>query len=209
MEYGEWFENSSTGRYAAACELDFFQRQTAETPFQTALQTSLPQWLLSGQALCNGRDLFADAAALPFPACSMGMLLLPHTLEETGAYRETLKEAYRVLQDEGLMVLTGFNPHSVWRILYRAEGKSLPGQSGHITFHELKSAVSEAGFDLAATEWLACWPAVENGRPTTGWPAVAMIYGITAVKQRAGVHPLQEELPAAVQGLGGLALGGI
>lgn len=209
MECEKWFEQSKTGRYAAACELDFFRRQTAGKHFQAALQTNLPQWRLAEQAVCNGLDFLMNTDAIPFPDNCINLLILPHTLENGRPEHATLNEAYRVLDDEGLLILTGFNPHSIWWLLYRTEGRALPGQARHLPFHETKAALTETGFSLTETEWLACWPPTENGRHTAGWPAVALIYGLTASKHRAGIRPLQAGLPDTVGGMGDFAFGGI
>jgi SAM-dependent methyltransferase len=57
-------------------------------------------------------DLFADAAFLPFPEKSLSTVLLPHVLEGHELPHQVLREAHRVLQSDGHLVLTGFNPYS-------------------------------------------------------------------------------------------------
>ena len=58
--------------------------------------------------------LITDAAALPFPAASLDLVVLPHTLELSADPHQVLREVERVLVPEGRVVLSGFNPASLW-----------------------------------------------------------------------------------------------
>ena len=51
-----------------------------------------------------------DSVALPFPAASLDLVLMPHTLEHSPDPHQTLREVERVLVPEGRVVITGFNP---------------------------------------------------------------------------------------------------
>src|SRR5690606_11224800 len=52
--------------------------------------------------------------ALPFDTQSLDLLVLPHTLECSSDPHQVLREAERVLIPEGRLVITGFNPWSLW-----------------------------------------------------------------------------------------------
>lgn len=67
----------------------------------------------TGISASPGSDLFADAAFLPFPEKSLTTVLLPHVLEQHSLPHQVLREAHRVLQPEGHLVLSGFNPYSL------------------------------------------------------------------------------------------------
>lgn len=186
------FECSTVGLRAAACEQDFFRRAAADLPFQTALQLGRPQWdLTHGAAVRAGRDCIMAADALPFAADSMDLLLLPHGLE-TPCRAGVLHEAYRVLAAEGRLVLSGFNPHSVWRLLYRAERKPFPDGGNGIPIGRLKTLWQDAGFEAERTEWLVCWPPADETADAAkhGWSAAALVYAVVLAKREAGVHPL-------------------
>ncbi|UOP00102.1 class I SAM-dependent methyltransferase [Kingella potus] len=182
------------------CEQDFFRRTAAAAYFQTALQLGMPQWNPThGAAVRAGRDCIMAADALPFAANSMDLLLLPHGLE-TPCREGVLREAYRVLAAEGRLVLSGFNPHSVWRLLYRSERKSFPNQENCIAIGRLKTLWQDAGFEAVQTEWLVCWPlAAQPDTPQkNGWPAAALVYAAVLMKRQAGVHPLGGFVPAVL-----------
>ena len=141
MDGNVWFERGRVGLFAAACEREFFRDALRDVYFQTALQLGLPQWdLTEGAAVRAGRDCMMAAEALPFAAESMDLLLLPHALDDGEPCRSVADEAYRVLAAEGRLVLSGFNPHSVWRLLYRIERKPFPCESGGLPFGRLKEA---------------------------------------------------------------------
>lgn len=59
-------------------------------------------------------DLATDFAALPFSENSLDLLVLPHSLELSPDPHATLREAQRVLVPEGKLVVSGFNPLSLW-----------------------------------------------------------------------------------------------
>lgn len=71
---------------------------------------TMPQWhpdTPGGVAVC-------DADELPFPADSMDLVILPHTADFSIDPHQVLRESARVLRGEGCIVLTGFNPFSLW-----------------------------------------------------------------------------------------------
>ncbi|GAA6139626.1 methyltransferase domain-containing protein [Arenicella sp. 4NH20-0111] len=58
-------------------------------------------------------NLAADPAFLPFVPSSFSTVLLPHVLEAHSLPHQVLREVHRVLQAEGYVVITGFNPSSL------------------------------------------------------------------------------------------------
>lgn len=69
-----------------------------------------PRWnsvIPDGVAVC-------DADELPFPGDSMDLVILHHTADFSRHPHQALREASRVLRGEGMMVLIGFNPFSLW-----------------------------------------------------------------------------------------------
>lgn len=52
--------------------------------------------------------------SLPFADGSLDLIVAPHALERDADPRQTLREIERVLRPEGRLVLTGFNPVSLW-----------------------------------------------------------------------------------------------
>ena len=88
-----------------------------------ALQIGLPQFHL----LANNRmplrqiagesgavDVVCDLKELPFPANSIDLIVMPHVLEFHEDPHQILREAERILIPDGQLVITGFNPLSLW-----------------------------------------------------------------------------------------------
>jgi len=88
-------------RLPLASGTDFAQR-VLTTP---NWQSSIPD----GVAVC-------DADELPFPGDSMDLVILHHTADFSPHPHQALREASRVLRGEGMMVLIGFNPFSLWGV---------------------------------------------------------------------------------------------
>ncbi|MDB5868500.1 MAG: Methyltransferase type 11, partial [Polaromonas sp.] len=65
--------------------------------------------------------LVADSAALPFPENSLDLVVLPHTLELGIDPHSALREVARVLVPEGRVVISGFNPASLWGLRQRRD----------------------------------------------------------------------------------------
>ena len=57
-----------------------------------------------------------DLHELPILTGSIDLVVLPHTLEFIDHPRHLLAEACRVIKPEGLIVISGFNPYSMWGI---------------------------------------------------------------------------------------------
>ena len=64
----------------------------------------------------NHADLMASNEALPFEEASVDLLIAPHILEQMAEPYELLKEIRRVLIPEGRLIISGFNPMSLWGI---------------------------------------------------------------------------------------------
>jgi len=64
----------------------------------------------------NHADLMASNEALPFEEASVDLLIAPHILEQMAEPYELLKEIRRVLMPEGRLIISGFNPMSLWGI---------------------------------------------------------------------------------------------
>jgi len=64
----------------------------------------------------NHADLMASNEALPFEEASVDLIIAPHILEQMAEPYELLKEIHRVLMSEGRLIISGFNPMSLWGI---------------------------------------------------------------------------------------------
>lgn len=155
-------------------------------------------------------SVLADFEALPFPANSIDLVVLPHTLELAADPHQTLREVERVLVSEGRVVVLGFNPASLWGVGKHAgelaerlgAGRTvLPMPTELIGPRRLRDWLRLLGFEvehghfgcyrppfaspslLARSAWLE----------TTGarwWPVFGGVYLMVAVKRVRGMRLL-------------------
>lgn len=71
-------------------------------------------------------DVDADVLNLPIASDVMKLVILPHTLDFCHQPHQALREADRVLTDDGQIVLVGFNPFSLFGV-----GHATLGWRGH------------------------------------------------------------------------------
>lgn len=171
------------------------------------------RWRLA-QTAEPGADLLADFEALPFPARSLDLVVMPHTLELSRDPHQTLREAERVLVGEGRIVILGFNPASLWG-LQRIACNGLPTRPW-IARHRLRDWLRLLGFEieqeihglhrplLLSQRWLDRLAWMDRIGPR-GWPgavvitvAVKRVYGMRRLEARRQARRLRLKLPVAV-----------
>jgi len=159
--------------------------------------------------------LITDAAALPFPAASLDLVVLPHTLELSADPHQVLREVERVLVPEGRVVISGFNPASLWG-LRQGRGRLgarlglsgadatplyLPEAGDFIGPWRLRDWLSLLGFEVESDRYGCYRPAVKTEKwlqrtawmDTAGprwWPIFGAVYFVVAVKRVRGVRLL-------------------
>ncbi len=113
----------------------------------------------------NHGDLYGVADALPFAAESLDVIVLPHVLEFTTDPHQVLREVERTLIPEGHVIITCFNPWSLWT-LWRWVGwrRRNPPWSGH--FHssaKVQDWLGLLGFDTLMVRSFVYYPPVQHG----------------------------------------------
>jgi len=128
-----WFEGS-LGQAVIAAEHRLVSQRLASCRLRTVLQIGafnggqrVPlfgdarQWLFDAGAA--GADVTGDCAAMPFASDSLDAVILAHQLEFHPLPHDVLREAWRVLDGEGWLVLIAFNPTSLWGVKRLAAGR--------------------------------------------------------------------------------------
>jgi SAM-dependent methyltransferase len=158
-------------------------------------------------------DLVTHAAALPFAASSIDLMVLPHTLEFSADARTVLREVERVLVPQGRVVITGLNPASLWGLRQQrlglgrfdrawVEGDRFLPQAGdlvspwrlrdwlHLLGLEVESQTTGCYRPAARTDqWLQRFAWLDCVGPRC-WPALGAVYFMVAVKRVRGMHLL-------------------
>ena len=147
-----------------------------------------------------------EFSALPFPANSLDLVVLPHALELSPDPHATLREFERVLVPEGRAIITGLNPLSLWGLrqrrvrIYRRLGwaQSFLPQDELIGYLRLRDWVRLLGFEVEIGRfgWLERidWMDRAGAR---WWPIFGAAYFLVAVKRVRGVTLLSPTWKAA------------
>ncbi len=224
MGLQDWFQ-TPPGRYLLAWEQAQFDSTVADIFGYHALQLGLPEldalranrmphrWLATATATATVTAtttasatrpaLMADFAALPFPANSLDLVLLPHALEFNVDPHTALREVERVLVPEGRVVISGFNPASLWGLrqrrahLYRRFGAGqlfLPEAGDSIGYWRMRDWLRLLGFEVEVGRFGCYRPAVSSEKwlqrfewmdraGDRWWPILGAVYFLVAVKR--------------------------
>lgn len=169
-------------------------------PVDSALPTLAPHAALA---------LHCEFDALPFPNQSIDLVVLPHALELARDAHDTLREVERVLVPEGRVVITGFNPTSLWGLRQSAGrmrrhmglggGLYLPQAGDFIGYWRVRDWLRLLGFEVEVgrfgcwrppfrtQRWLERAPWIE-GAGERWWPVLGAVYFLVAVKRVRGMR---------------------
>lgn len=152
-----WLD-SAQGRYVLDWEQARFDAAVADVFGFNALQIGLPQFdflrsnriaLRQTAGPCAGVDVVCDHTALPFAAQSLDLVLLPHVLEFSEDPHQILREIERVLIPEGQVIITGFNPLSLWGVKrYLKRHGDFPWNGSYLAAARLKDWLKLLGFEV-------------------------------------------------------------
>ncbi|HEX4986074.1 MAG TPA: methyltransferase domain-containing protein [Burkholderiales bacterium] len=214
----EWFSTTLGARQLEA-ELDYFDRELADVFGFNAMQIGLPEhpYLRSNRIAFRcvvGTEgavgLRSDACALPLQAASIDLMALPHTLEFSSNPHQVLREVSRVLVPEGHVVLSGFNPWSLWgvRRLLAREPRTFPWCGQFISLPRIKDWMALLGFELAGGRMGSYAPPLSSEKwshrcrfmESAGdrwWPFAGGVYYLHGVKRVAGMRLITPRWKAA------------
>jgi SAM-dependent methyltransferase len=235
----DWFQTPA-GRYlldwertrvdASVVDIFGFHALQLGVPELDGLQANrMPHQWLATEELYALQDrpvgkaaVLCDFSALPFPANSLDLVLLPHTLEFSADPHATLREVERVLVPEGRVVICGLNPTSLWGLaqrrghLYRRMGFGrlfLPDAGEFIGYWRLRDWLRLLGFEVEVGEFGCYRPGVTSERwlqrfewmdraGARWWPILGAAYFLVAVKRVRGVRllgPAWKTAPASAR----------
>ena len=205
----EWF-STPRGEYVLAWERAQFDSAVEDVFGFNAVQIGLPTLdflresripLKLSVGLEAGCSLRSEPVRLPLASQSVDVLVPPHVLEFSGQAHAILREAERVLMPEGSIVISGFNPMSLWGAA-RALGwdrDHFPFRGKFIGLLRLKDWLSLLGFELNGGRFGRYAPPFSNSRwlercaflekaGERWWPICGGIYVVRAIKRNVGVR---------------------
>ena len=203
----DWIE-TPLGQYLLEREQDYFDRAVADVFGYNAFQLGMPQVALLRASRIplrariapeGGVDMRADFRDLALASASADLVVLPHVLEFAEHPHQILREVARVLMPEGHVVLSGFNPLSLWgwrRIFNRGD---YPWSGSFITLMRVKDWLALLGFEVIGGQmacyappsrqqkWLERFKFMEAAGDRW-WPIAGGVYFLQAVKRVRGVR---------------------
>jgi SAM-dependent methyltransferase len=156
-----------------------------------------------------------DFTELPFASQSLDLVVLPHLLEFAAEPHQVLREVERVLIPEGQLIISGFNPASLWGMRQaagRLTGSAfLPRDGEFISLSRLKDWLKLLNMEVgrgqfgcyappcATQKWLYRFGFMEPAG-TRWWPYFGAVYVVRAIKRVQGMRligPVWNKRPAA------------
>lgn len=116
----------------------------SSTDFAQKIMTT-PRWfpqMPDGVVVCHSDEL-------PFPCDSMDLVLVHHSADFSADPHQVLREAARVLRGEGLILLLGFNPVSLWGLRWLLSRNGTGPWGGRFIFrHRMEDWLRLLGFTV-------------------------------------------------------------
>ena len=154
----DWLDTPQ-GRYVMAWEQGKIDAVVADLFGYNAIQLGLPQHDLLAHNRIPLRqvagesgvvDVLCDLRELPFAANSIDLVVMPHLLEFHDDPHQILREVERVLIPDGQLVVTGFNPLSLWGLRQRLPSRlnKFPASGDYISVLRLKDWLQLLSFEV-------------------------------------------------------------
>ncbi|WP_394807668.1 class I SAM-dependent methyltransferase [Nitrosomonas sp.] len=205
----QWFD-SSLGQYLIEHEQRYFDQVVVNIFGYNAVQIGWPQFnflrlnrmpLHFSVGLESQVSLRAAADYLPIQSNSMDLVILPHILEFNTNPHQILREVHRILIPEGHIVISGFNPLSLWGACHylKSTRHEFPWNGSFIGLSRLKDWLKLLDFEMASGR-LSCYAPPfkqERWRRRFGfmeaagdrwWPISGGVYFLHAIKHMHGMR---------------------
>ena len=204
----DWFA-TLPGKYLMECEQALFDHSVTDIFGFNAVQLGLAEHdflrasrmplraIVGNEA---GVKVRLDMDELPFGCSSLDLVLLPHVLEFNAHPHQILREVERVLRPEGNVIISGFNPRSLWgarRIL--GSQTSFPWRGDFIALSRLKDWLALLGFEVVTGRFACYAPPLTNPNLLNRfnfmepagdrwWAVWGGVYFLQAIKHVSGMN---------------------
>lgn len=204
-QFYSWLQTDA-GNYFLSQETVGIEQTIRPCLGETAIQLGMPhmnflanskipnQFIVAEElpSYCPFQVTLSAFTKLPFDNCSVELAVLPHTLEcHPEVQIEILSELCRVLNHQGRIILTTFNPYSLWNAYKKFNRHALPVKP--MGLKPLSNLLKEQGFTIdrghyscyalpfSSERWLnKCAPLEKAGN--RWWPTLGASYLLSARK---------------------------
>ena len=208
-----WF-NLPLGKTVVEIEAECVNRLLPQKFYRTAIQLGgLTDALIINKLIykvkSNGLqgvqlaecDVVANAEFLPFSSHTIDLLVLPHVLEFSPSPHEVLREVAECVVPEGIVVISGFNPYSLFGIMKLTGGqvRTYMDRGKFYSMNRIRDWLALLEFDVLAGEILFYRPPLSQVRQLDKfkvmesfgerwWPYFGSIYVLVAQKKERGMR---------------------
>ena len=161
----------------------------------------------------NWHLIEGNTSELPFANESLDLVVLPHVLEFAADPHQILREIDRVLRPEGRLIISGFNPASLWgarQYLSRLIGNPyLPRDGQFISLIRIKDWLKLLNFSLDRGHF-GCYKLPLQGQSSMGrmaflesmgnrwWPIFGAVFLVSAIKRQRGIRLIGRVAPVRI-----------
>ncbi len=206
---GQYLQSQEQARFDAAVS-DIFGFNAVQLGLAEAdllKDSRIPFRCKAGQG--SAVKLKCDFEQLPFASNSIDLLLLPHLLEFSGNPHQLLREAERVLVPEGHLIISGFNPYSLWGLRRLCgEKKHYPWHGRFISLKRLKDWLALLALEVVGGRMSGYAPPMKrekwlhrlnwmNKAGDRWWPMMGGVYFLVAKKRVTGVRLIRPQWNAS------------
>lgn len=205
----DWF-NTPLGMHLLECEQSYFDEEVANVFGFNAFQIGQTQHdflrMSRMQLRCSvGPDgsarVRSDFEQLPIQSSCADMVILPHVLEFSDNPHQVLREVARALMPEGHVIVSAFNPWSMWglRRLVGKQRHEFPWNGQFISLARLKDWMALLGIEIAAghmrayvppfttEKWIRRFDFMEAAGDRW-WPFAGGVYFLHGIKRVHGIR---------------------
>jgi SAM-dependent methyltransferase len=208
----DWFE-TPLGRYLLEREQAYFDEAVADVFGFNAMQLGLEghDFLRTSRIPLHfslgrepGSDLRAEFNHLPIESNSIDLAVLPHVLEFSEHPHDILREVQRALLPEGQLIVSGFNPRSLWGLwrVVNGDRRECPWCGNFISLPRLKDWLALLDLEVTAGHVSCYVPPVRQEKwlqrlrfmEAAGgrwWPISGGVYYLRAVKRVHGMRVIK------------------
>ena len=212
------FLSTAPGELLQEWERAAYEEETADVFGAAALQIGMPQidtlaenrmqshWLIESREnvsipMSNANRIVALPEMLPVADESMDLVTLPHALDFTARPQQVLREAVRVLEPEGRLILTAFNAMGLWWLRQQSVKLGLrpylPSNLAPISFYRLRDWLTLLGLEVDGGRFGIYAPALRTMKRLKAWswldkagdrwaPQFSNVILLSAVKRTPG-----------------------
>lgn len=205
----QWFA-TSLGQYVVDNEFKYFDQVVANIFGYNAMQMGMPQYdflrtnrmplrfFVGTEKECS---LISACDYLPIAGDTIDLIIMPHVLEFNENPHQILREVYRVLIPEGHVVISGFNPFSLWGLQHHfvSSREEFPWNGNFITLPRLKDWLKLFNFEMKGGKLCCYVPPLKQeswrqrlkfmeAAGDRWWPISGGVYFLHAVKHKYGMR---------------------